>query len=595
MEAPYRDIWFVDFEFYQAGGDPPSPLCLVARELHSNRLIRVFGEDLLKMESAPFPTDADTLFVAYYASAEIGCFLALKWPIPVRILDLYVEFRNHTNGMPLPHGSGLLGAMAYFGLNCIEAVEKTAMRDLALRGGPYTHAEAAALLDYCQSDVDALVDLLGRMWAHIDLPRALLRGRYMAAAARIERAGTPIDVPTFARLVRNWDAVKGKLLGRADRHGLWEKGSFRAARFAAFLEEHNIAWPVEEGRLKLDDTTFRMMAKARPEIASIQELRHTLSQLRLNDLAVGADGFNRCLLSVFRAKTSRNQPSNSKFIFGPSVWLRGLIKPPEGFAAAYVDYSQQEFGIAAAISGDVVMMDAYASGDPYMAFAIQAGAVPIDATKQSHPVDRSRFKVCVLAVQYGQGEDSLATKLGESKSTARHLLQLHRQTYRRYWEWNDDLVNSALLGFPLRTVFGWTLHPAGKLNARSLANFPSQAHGAEILRLAASMVTEGGITVCAPVHDALLVMAESDRIDEVVAATQALMAEASTIVLNGFELRSDAQIFRHPERYADERGVEMWGTVMDILDELEAGHVGPTCIAGVQAPVSALNTRAISS
>jgi hypothetical protein len=57
---------------------------------------------------------------------------------------------------------------------------------------------------------------------------------------------------------------------------------------------------------------------------------------------------NRTLLSAFRARSGRNAPSNSKFIFGPSVWLRGLIKPAPGYALAYVDWQQQEFGIAAA-------------------------------------------------------------------------------------------------------------------------------------------------------------------------------------------------------------------------------------------------------
>src|SRR6202008_4761107 len=96
------------------------------------------------------------------------------------------------------------------------------------------------------------------------------------------------------------------------------------------------------------------------------------------------DGRNATLLSAFRSRTGRNQPSNTKFIFGPSVWLRGLIKPPPGHAVAYVDWRQQEFGIAAALSGDVAMQAAYRSADPYLAFAKQAGAVPADATKTTH-------------------------------------------------------------------------------------------------------------------------------------------------------------------------------------------------------------------
>jgi hypothetical protein len=93
-----------------------------------------------------------------------------------------------------------------------------------------------------------------------------------------------------------------------------------------------------------------------PAIAPLRELRVSLSQLRLNDLTIGSDGRNRCLLSAFKARTGRNQPSNSQFIFGPAVWLRGLIKPEPKFALAYVDFSQQEFGIAAALSGDAAML-----------------------------------------------------------------------------------------------------------------------------------------------------------------------------------------------------------------------------------------------
>jgi DNA polymerase I len=66
----------------------------------------------------------------------------------------------------------------------------------------------------------------------------------------------------------------------------------------------------------------------------MRELRSALSELRLNDLAVGRDGRNRTLLSAFRSGTGRNQPSNAKFIFGPSVWLRGLIQPPPGHGIA---------------------------------------------------------------------------------------------------------------------------------------------------------------------------------------------------------------------------------------------------------------------
>ena len=88
--------------------------------------------------------------------------------------------------------------------------------------------------------------------------------------------------------------------------------------------------------------------------------------MRLNKFRVGRDARNRTLLSPFGGKTGRNQPSTTEFIFGSSFWLRGLIKPAEGWEIAYIDWAQQEFGIAAALSGDQVMHQAYALWRPLL-------------------------------------------------------------------------------------------------------------------------------------------------------------------------------------------------------------------------------------
>jgi DNA polymerase I len=397
------------------------------------------------------------------------------------------------------------------------------------------------------------------MLPKIDLPRALLRGRYMAAAARMEHAGAPVDLETLESFRANWTNIQDALIARIDAdYGVFEGRSFKAARFAAWLERTGLPWPrLESGELELSDEAFREAARAHPEVAPLRELRSALSELRLNDLAVGRDGRNRCLLSTFQARTSRNQPSNAKFIFGPSVWLRGLIKPPSGHGVAYIDWSQQEFGIAAALSGDTNMLAAYASGDPYLAFAKQAGAVPPDATKQSRSAQRDQFKACVLAVQYGMGPDALAARIGQPPVVARDLLRKHQETYRTFWAWSDAAVDHAMSRSSLHTVFGWTIHIGAESNPRSLRNFPMQGNGAEMLRLACCLATERGIEVCAPVHDAVLICAPLNRLDADIAGMRAAMAEASRIVLNGFELGTDVSIVRYPDRYADKRGTRM--------------------------------------
>jgi hypothetical protein len=714
----------VDFEFAALTGERPTPLCCVARELRSGRLVRRWlGDDA--PASPPYGVDPGSLFVGYYVSAEISCHLALDWPVPLRILDLFTEFRCLTNGQPTPCGSGLLGALNYFGLDALDAAEKESMRQLALRGGPYTDDEKLALLDYCQCDVDSLARLLQRMLPHIDRPRALLRGRYMAAAARMEHAGVPIDADALGKLRENWDRIKSRLIARVDKdygvfiptgqrtldpntvygaavlemardwdiepHQLadaadhlwrmeresvrdshearkearkltgltakrinsWEDAgydsasfpgldmdartlagrypalgigegyrgdtgvddtdyagrlwavlrnndertkprhdrgilhqaaemvsaapedtsyqpmTFSAAKFAEYLQRQGIPWPMlDSGALALDDDTFREQARAYPEqIGPIRELRHALSQLRLNELAVGTDGRNRCLLSAFRARTGRNQPSNSKFIFGPSAWLRSLIRPAPGMAVAYVDYSQQELAIAAALSGDRAMWEAYTSGDFYLTFAKMAGAAPPDATKKTHAATRDQFKTVALGVLYGLSAEGLARKLGEPACKGRELLRMHKATFPVFWKWSDAIEAAGMLGFPQRTVFGWTYHPGADVNPRALRNFPMQANGAEMLRLACCLSTERGVTVCCPVHDALLIEADADAIDDAVSETQRAMREASELVLPGFPLRTEAKVVRWPDRYADDRGRRMWEAVWELVEE----------------------------
>ena len=91
-----------------------------------------------------------------------------------------------------------------------------------------------------------------------------------------------------------------------------------------------------------------------------------------------------------------------------------------------------------------------------------------------------------------------------------------------------------------------------------------QANGAEMLRLACCDATEAGITVCCPVHDAVLIEAAETDIDAAVEEMQGHMRRSSEIVLAGFPLRTDAKIVRYPDRYSDERGVAMWQAVCEL-------------------------------
>src|SRR5438034_7810001 len=126
---PFREVWCCDFEFSAKDGERPAVLCVVAREFHTQEFVRLWLDGEPAPARAPFAVDAGSLFVAYFASAEMGCFLSLGWPVPVNVLDLYVEMKWLTCGRTgAPARPSLVHALDYFGLDSIDAGEKQEMR-----------------------------------------------------------------------------------------------------------------------------------------------------------------------------------------------------------------------------------------------------------------------------------------------------------------------------------------------------------------------------------------------------------------------------------------------------------------------------------
>ncbi len=563
----YTSVWAVDFEFTARPGELVRVICMVAIDLFSGRVVRLWADDLAKLTCAPFDTGPKALFVAYFATAEALAFLALGWPAPANLIDLFVEFRVRTNGLPLVHGRGLLGALAYFGLDGIHALEKAEMRELANRGEPYPPEERRPLLDYCQTDVVALAALLPAMVDQLDLDRALLRGAYMFALARVEATGVPIDAATWRLLLKHWARLRAWIIAQVDEaYGVYVNGSFTISRFDAWLLRAGIPWPrLPSGRLRLDGETFDAMALSHPRVRGLRDLRATLGKMTTPKLAVGRDGRNRVMLSAFSSKTGRNQPSNAAFIFGAARWMRWLIRPVQGRAIAYIDWEQQEFAIAAWLSGDANMIAAYLSGDCYMAFAILDGAAPVGATKATHGAVRDKYKRCVLATQYLMSAESLAVSMGCDFATARALLDAHRKTFTTFWAWAERHYNAAALSGRAVATYGWPLHLTNETKARTVYNFPMQANGAEMLRIAIILAIDAGLEVCAPVHDAILIEADADAIDAAVAKAQECMAQASAYVLGGFRLRTDAEIVRWPDRFPGKAGDPILAAVQSFL------------------------------
>ena len=152
-DLPFHEIWCIDTEFYPGAGlanaarhgDAMTPLAIVALEMRSGRLIRLWQDELGRFP--PYRLDNDALVVGYMLAAEFGFHIAKGWGEPACALDAYIEFRHYVNDGSAKSGDrdkgffGLSGALRYFCEDEIDVTRKTNMRDRILQGPPFSIQE----------------------------------------------------------------------------------------------------------------------------------------------------------------------------------------------------------------------------------------------------------------------------------------------------------------------------------------------------------------------------------------------------------------------------------------------------------------------
>jgi len=467
------------------------------------------------------------------------------------------------------------------------------MRELILRGGPYTEQQQNDILDYCESDVIGLDSLLPKMLPLIDVPRAIARGAYIIEIARIEDRGVPVDVPRLETIRARRDELILHLVSQHRHIDVYEGTTFDQKKFEAFLVKNGLAerWRrTATGLYKSDDSYFEEMGQVYPLIEELRQLKKIVLQLQRDRFQAGADGRARCPLWPFSSITGRNQPSAGKeqkdgirsespYVFGLPKPLRFLIQGAPEMALAYLDWEQQEFAIAAYLSGDKEMIRAYKSGNPHLALGKKLGAVPESATKDSHSVEHEKFKAVVLGVNYDRTKYGLSKMLALPVHECAKLLQGYWKTFSTYAQWRKT-VRVLMFGYGRLWVWdGWRCLLGVKPNHRAVGNWPVQSTGAVLLRLAIMLAARKGVRIIAPVHDAIMIEARDEDIEEHVRLAREAMDEACRAVL-GDVIRTDCQIIRAGERYFDKKGKKLWDVVCDFMgweqpqsDELEkTGH-----------------------
>jgi len=290
---------------------------------------------------------------------------------------------------------------------------------------------------------------------------------------------------------------------------------------------------------------------------------------------IGSDGKQRPDFGPFGTQTARNAHKAKSLLFANAHWMRILIDPEPGMAIVEVDYTSEEVFIAAAISGDQNMKDAYLSNDVYMYFAQLSGMypsnLPIPTEEQRdeewfkpYKTIRQIAKSTVLGIQFGMGRKTLATTVALASKTdvdqeqAQELIDGYREAYPDY----NNMVSSLKIAYQddwnVMLESGWRLG-VDSPSILSVCNVPVQGTGSEILRLACRKLDAVQIPVIATMHDSITAYCEEQYAEAIAEEMSLQMVEAADEVLGIKGMKVGApEIIRHGDWWLHGKGYADW-------------------------------------
>lgn len=193
-----------------------------------------------------------------------------------------------------------------------------------------------------------------------------------------------------------------------------------------------------------------------------------------------------------------------------------------------VDWSQVEWRIAMALSGDPYGLSLLAAGaDIHEVTAAEGFGLPLSRVRDLVPGKQYNYryatKFIVYGLGYGRGAQSIAQQLGTSKTWVEGFLFRFFTKYHVYEKWRKGLEEQVERQHFLANPFGrrrwWYTR-----QVTEMYNFPPQSTGADMMYVAIREADEQlpkGATVRLTVHDELVVVSHRDVVKE---ATECLTA-----------------------------------------------------------------------
>jgi DNA polymerase-1 len=302
--------------------------------------------------------------------------------------------------------------------------------------------------------------------------------------------------------------------------------------------------------VKLSEEELQKLSNLHPIIADIlafRELQKLLSTY-IEKMPALLDKEGRLHAEFIQAGTTTGRMSSQdpnlqnipiKTEYGKRI--RQAFAAKKGFVLVALDYSQIGLRIAAGLSGDKKLVEAFQSGaDVHTAVAAEVFGV---APERVDYEMRRRAKVINFGILYGMGVHALAGNLGVSYADAKRFRDEYFKTFHILKQYLDTVVKDAKQNGYTETLFGRRreFEKPGFESPGSLAlnfermamNAPLQGTAADIIKLAmiaADQVVSrlpadeaGECAMLLTVHDELLYEIPASRVDECVPLVRTAM------------------------------------------------------------------------
>ncbi len=255
--------------------------------------------------------------------------------------------------------------------------------------------------------------------------------------------------------------------------------------------------------------------------------------------------FNQTVAATGRLSSSDPNLQNIPIRTDVGQRIRRAFAPARaGDVMLSADYSQIELRVLAHLSGDPLLLEAFAEGqDIHARTAAEVFGVPLDTVGRDQ---RRLAKVVNFGIVYGLSEYGLARDIGMPTAEARAFIDAYFRKYYRVREFLEGIKMEARERGYVETILHRRRYiqdikspnRALRLAAERVAiNMPVQGSAADIMKL--GMIALAGemarrrlrSTVILQVHDELVFEVPPDELDLMVEIVPALMGQAYQLVV----------------------------------------------------------------